>query len=113
MTAPLRPDPLLSAAVAWNYLASGVGLPPAHLAQQYPFKGASGWQGVDPTPGQVKACCGVSTQPRASVALRLVAGAICTPIAATGETLRQDGKHAIRQSSRPACCGEGRTRRHA
>jgi len=57
MTAPLRPDPLLSAAVAWNYLASGVGLPPAHLAQQYPFKGASGWQGVDPTPGQVKACC--------------------------------------------------------
>jgi len=53
--APLRPDPPLYAAVAMDYLASGVGFPlPLPLppqAKQYPPKGVTGRQGVDPTPG--------------------------------------------------------------
>jgi len=46
--APLRPDPPLYAAVAMDYLASGVGLPLPPQAKQYPPKGVTGRQGVDP-----------------------------------------------------------------
>ncbi len=79
MTAPLRPDPPLYAAVAMDYLASGVGfpLPLPPQAKQYPPKGVTGRQGVDPTPGKVKAWCR-NRQPRTNVALRLVTGVIGT-----------------------------------
>ncbi len=85
MTAPLRPDPPLYAAVAMDYHASGVGfpLPLPPQAKQYPPKGVTGRQGVDPTPGKVKAWCR-HRQPRTNVALRLVNGVVGIDVDAYG-----------------------------
>jgi len=85
MTAPLRPDPPLYAAVAMDYLASGVGfpLPLPPQAKQYPPKGATGRLGIDPTPGKVKAWCR-NRQPRTNVALRLVTGVVGIDVDASG-----------------------------
>ncbi len=83
--APLRPDPPLYAAVALDYLDSGVGfpLPLPPQAKQYPPKGVTGRLGVDPSPGKVKAWCR-SRQPRTNVALRLVTGVIGIDVDAYG-----------------------------
>jgi len=68
-----------------DYLASGVGfpLPLPPQAKQYPPKGVTGRQGVDPSPGKVKAWCR-NRQPRTNVALRLVTGVVGIDVDAYG-----------------------------
>jgi hypothetical protein len=79
---PLRP---IYAGVALDYLASGLGaplpLPPS--SKEYPPKGYTGREGVDPTPGTVKRWRR-TRRPRSNVALPLAHGVLGIDVDAYG-----------------------------